>query len=520
MYNAFKDLIMPSPSEKLADSLEVLRNALANASEKVIRSNMITRTHRERLISNGFLIEIIKGWYIITRPEDKKGDSTYWYTSFWQFCSSYLNYKLKEDWVVSPEQSLLIYAGNWNVPYQLIIKSPNGNNNIIKLPYSTSLIDIKTKIPNKEDIVIINNVHLYSIQSALILSSEKFFVQHPVDARACLLALKDSSDILRPLLDGGHSVVAGRIAGAFRNINRADIADEILETMKSAGFDVREKDPFKETVQQLNPQRQLSPYVYRIQLMWQQMREIVLEYFPKSPKEKVDINNYLKSIDEVYESDAYNSLSIEGYQISPELINRIKSGDWNPGVNNEDEKDKNAMAARGYWLAFNEVKKSIQDVLSGNNSGLVAERDHRTWYRELFYPSITAGILKPSDLAGYRNIQVFIRKSKHVPLNSEAIRDVMPAFFELLKDEPAPAVRAVLGHFIFVYIHPYADGNGRIARFLMNLMLSSGAFPWTVIPIKERELYMQALEEASINNNIRPFAEFIANQINMQSIIV
>lgn len=140
---------MPSPSEKLADSLEVLRNALANPSEIVIKSNMITRTHRERLISNGFLIEIIKGWYIITRPEDKKGDITYWYTSFWQFCSGYLNYRLKEDWVVSPEQSLLIYAENWNVPDQLIIKSPNGNNNIIKLPYSTSLIDIKTLLPNK-----------------------------------------------------------------------------------------------------------------------------------------------------------------------------------------------------------------------------------------------------------------------------------------------------------------------------------------------------------------------------------
>lgn len=243
--------------------------------------------------------------------------------------------------------------------------------------------------------------------------------------------------------------------------------------------------------------------------MWQQMREDVLDYFPKSPQEVIDINNYLKTIDEVYKHDAYNSLSIEGYQVSYELIELVRTGNWDPDLNKDDEKDKNAMAARGYWLAFLAVKNSIQNVLSGTNAGEIAEVDHRVWYRELFSPSVIAGILKPSDLSGYRNGQVFIRKSKHVPLSSEAVRDAMPAFFDLLKNEPEPAVRAVLGHFIFVYIHPYMDGNGRIARFLMNLMLSSGAFPWTVIPLEERDAYMEALEEASVNNNIRPFSEFI-----------
>ncbi|MDZ7633123.1 MAG: Fic family protein [Bacteroidales bacterium] len=39
----------------------------------------------------------------------------------------------------------------------------------------------------------------------------------------------------------------------------------------------------------------------------------------------------------------------------------------------------------------------------------------------------------------------------------------MPVFFDLLKEEPEVSVRVVLGHFIFVYIHPYFDGNGRMA---------------------------------------------------------
>jgi Fic family protein len=69
----------------------------------------------------------------------------------------------------------------------------------------------------------------------------------------------------------------------------------------------------------------------------------------------------------------------------------------------------------------------------------------------------------------------------HVPLNRDAVRDAMPAFFDLLREETHPAVRVVLGHFLFVYIHPYMDGNGRVGRFVMNVMLASGGYPWTVI---------------------------------------
>lgn len=92
---------------------------------------------------------------------------------------------------------------------------------------------------------------------------------------------------------------------------------------------------------------------------------------------------------------------------------------------------------------------------------------------------MAVGLLKPSDLAGYRNAQVYIRKSMHVPLNSEALRDALPTFFELLRNETDPAVRVVLGHFVFVYIQPYMDGNCRIGRFLMNVMMASAGYPWT-----------------------------------------
>ena len=86
----------------------------------------------------------------------------------------------------------------------------------------------------------------------------------------------------------------------------------------------------------------------------------------------------------------------------------------------------------------------------------------------------------------------------------------MPAFFELLLEETEPAVRVVLGHFIFVYIHPYLDGNGRMGRFLMNVMMAAGGYPWTVIPVQARDAYMAALEAASVGGDIVPFTTFLA----------
>ena len=140
--------------------------------------------------------------------------------------------------------------------------------------------------------------------------------------------------------------------------------------------------------------------------------------------------------------------------------------------------------------------------------------DHHKWYVELFGPSVTAGITSTVDLAGYRSGPVYIRRSMHVPPPREAIRDCMPVLFDLLHEETESSVRIVLGHFIFVYIHPYVDGNGRMGRFLMNTMLASGGYPWTVIPVEERNEYMAALEEASVGQNIVPFAAFLARLVD------
>lgn len=325
-----------------------------------------------------------------------------------------------------------------------------------------------------------------------------------------MASIIDASELLPILLDNGHTIISGRLAGAFRNIGRDKIADQIIETMRQAGYGAREEDPFEEKPQLTLSPRERSPFVNRIRLMWQQMAKVVLNEFPKAPGIPANQEAYMKDVEEIYLTDAYHSLSIERYRVTPELIAKVSTGEWDKDSSEEDRKQKDAMAARGYFQAFQEVKNTLDKILQGENAGLQADKDHQRWYRELFDPSVQAGILKTSDLAGYRSHQVYISSSKHVPLTVEAMRDTMPELFDLLQQEKEPAVRAVLGHFIFVFIHPYMDGNGRMGRFLMNTMLASGGYPWTVIPVEKREEYMKALEIASVTQDITAFTKFMA----------
>jgi Fic family protein len=228
------------------------------------------------------------------------------------------------------------------------------------------------------------------------------------------------------------------------------------------------------------------------------------------PKDRGD---YIKFVDEIYKSDAYHSLSIEGYSVTPELIDRVRAGGWDPEHHDDDRRNRDALAARGYWQAFQAVKASVSDIIAGANPGALTRTAHRDWYRELFQPCVAAGLLRPSALAGYRNDPVYLRTSRYVPPRWEAVRDAMPALFDLMEQETEPGVRAVLGHWMFGYIHPYPDGNGRMARFLMNAMLASGGYPWTVVRVEDRDAYLAALDSASIDLNIEPFAKFIAERV-------
>lgn len=248
---------------------------------------------------------------------------------------------------------------------------------------------------------------------------------------------------------------------------------------------------------------------------WRRLKSAskVLAAFPPALGNVNDRDAYLKRVEETYNQDAYHSLSIEGYNVTPELINRARNGGWSPDENEEDRKNRDALAARGYWQAFQLVKKTIADILAGGDAGALVGEAQRAWYRELFQPSVAAGLIRAAALAGYRDRPVFLRGSRHVPPRAETVADGMNALFRRLQNEPEPGVRAVLGHWLFGYIHPYSDGNGRTGRFVMNALLASGGYPWTIIRRDDRTRYLESLEAASVDMDVRLFTIFLTERV-------
>jgi hypothetical protein len=86
----------------------------------------------------------------------------------------------------------------------------------------------------------------------------------------------------------------------------------------------------------------------------------------------IDKATFLKNIDDIYVTDAYHSLSIEKYKVTPELIEKVKSGKWNLGDNEEDKKHRDHSVDYGLVFALLATvnKPLMSDEIERNNNGL------------------------------------------------------------------------------------------------------------------------------------------------------
>jgi hypothetical protein len=499
-----------NPQRALAQALS---RAQAAASSHILRTAQIPRQDRTLLQQRGFLVEIIKGWYALTTPQAQPGDTTFWHLHFWAFVSAYLSSRYGRKYCLSPEHSLDLWTAGTQTPKQLIVLTARSGVFTLKLPNGTSILlypnpkGMPTTAETKQ------GVQIMPLAVALIRATPSYFTLSSTNAEIALRLVR-VDELSRALLVGSVNLAAAsRIVGGMRHLGLDHSARRLEADLLASGVPLRPQNPFDQPAHLPIGTVLQSPYAGRIEALWTQMRPAVLAHFPAPPRTQTTPSKYLQRVKEIYTHDAYHSLSIEGYQVTPELIQRIADGAWDPAGSPLDQAQVNAMAAKGYREAFNQVVCSLGDILDGQPPGEVVDRDMQGWYRALFSPSVQANILPASALAGYRNQRVFIRNSEHVPPACEAVPSLMDALLKAIANEPSSAVRAVLGHFIFVFIHPYADGNGRVGRFLMNLMLASGGYNWTVIRVDRRDEYMAALEKASVHSDIVDFTTFVAGEM-------
>jgi Fic family protein len=115
----------------------------------------------------------------------------------------------------------------------------------------------------------------------------------------------------------------------------------------------------------------------------------------------------------------------------------------------------------------------------------------------------------------WRNVNVFIRTSKYEFPHWKAIPNLMAQLFKWYSANEGkvhPLELAAKFHARLVTIHPFADGNGRMARLLMNFILQANGYPFVDIPYDKRDEYFDTQEKAHFGD-YRPFVEFLIRQM-------
>lgn len=171
--------------------------------------------------------------------------------------------------------------------------------------------------------------------------------------------------------------------------------------------------------------------------------------------------------------------------------------------------DTRKLLERGITPPF----KAVHDVIESRRHAALVRRlmvhpepvdlSHVVgWHKELF------GETKP-DIAGrIRDFEVRIGDSRYVPPPPLEVR---PMLVELLrginrnKDSMHPVERAASFHLRFESIHPFGDGNGRIGRLAMNVLLARDGYPMLNISYDRRRGYYSSLEKSDVRGLSRPF---------------
>lgn len=118
----------------------------------------------------------------------------------------------------------------------------------------------------------------------------------------------------------------------------------------------------------------------------------------------------------------------------------------------------------------------------------------------------------------WRPVNVYIRGSKYDFPQWKRIPRLMSnliKWYNKNRDKMHPVELAAKFHIQFVTIHPFADGNGRMARLLLNFILQQNGFPFIDIPFSKRDEYFETQEKGHFGNH-KPFVIFLIGLLRAQ----
>jgi Fic family protein len=218
----------------------------------------------------------------------------------------------------------------------------------------------------------------------------------------------------------------------------------------------------------------------------------------------------IKKIEEQMQIDfVYNSNRIEGSTLSrgeTELILRgITVGKKSIPEALEGKELGHILAAQNHPSAIELVKK-----IGFNKTCKITEDDIKTLHKKIMDRIIaSAGRYRQHD-------DLAIHGADFTPPPFYDISKHMKELVDLINNNPSelrPIEHVAQIHYDFVWIHPFEDGNGRIARLLMNLLLVRNDYPFAVIKNVDRKKYLRTLKEMDLNGNFGSFLMFVARSV-------
>ena len=499
---------------------EALKSAKELSIDGVLSARDLKDSHRKILDDHGCLYKIYTTWFALVMPGVESGDTVPLMSSYWTFIRLYSRKHLGDDWWLSSLSSIAVHAGDEHIPTQLHINTSKKHAKNIELKggYGIAFYQQTGTPPNMVE-TIDSGLNVIKAHIALMLLSGNNFKDPSPSMLAIAhnLKLAEVSEIVAALKQTGAQIGGERVYTLLKSCGKTREAKALFDGL--ARLDMAIKGEESTNTYTLGASRIKSPIATRIKLKFQQYSESIKASGHYPVCKKVDFKNsdfefVRDSINATYVSDAYHSLSIENYRVTKELIEKIASNNWDPEGHDGDKKHLDAFAAKGYNNAFRQILEDLKSVHDGENVVEVVSYGYMSWRELLFSEQVNAGLLDAGVLSGFRNKPIFIKTSSHVPPAHEKLMDAMDVFFEALGEEDDPWVRAVLGHFFLVHIHPFSDGNGRTARFLMNVFLVASGYPWLVIVKEDKKRYFECLEKAHINEDIDSFAVFLADGLS------
>jgi Fic family protein len=190
------------------------------------------------------------------------------------------------------------------------------------------------------------------------------------------------------------------------------------------------------------------------------------------------------------------------------------------------ESTYNSNAIEGNTITLSETKVIIEDGLTvGGHSirEILEVVNHKEATEKLteivkLKTELTEGLIcelhkmlikgiDDKNAGRYRQIQVFISGETKIPPSAKEIPGLMYNLLDWYQENKTMNPLMLSGelHYRFVKIHPFVDGNGRIARLLTNLILMQNSFPMLIIPVIKRIEYMESLHSSASQEKFTDF---------------